>query len=255
MFVPEQYREPDGSWMVDLIRRNPLALLSANGPADGPPYATHLPALVDPEWEGEWGQDLSGGRLVGHMNRANPHWDALRSGATVVLVFTGPHAYVSPTLYGTTPAAPTWDFTSVHVQGVLRKIEPAEAGARTLEVCKATVRALEGEFGAGWDMTESVDYFRRIVPAVGAFGIEVLRADGMFKLSQEQRPDIRERVRRDFAERDSTRHRETAALMSRLASAGTCPVPQENGHMVRENGRVAKENDHAAEAAAADGMH
>lgn len=213
MFVPDNYREPDRIWMVDLIRRNPLALFATNGSADSGPYATHLPVIPDPDLNGEWSQDLSGAILLGHMNRANPHWAALEQDTPAVISFTGPHAYVSPTVYQTSPAAPTWNFTSVHVRGTIRRIETLE---ETLEVVKSTVRAFEGEFGADWDMTESIDYFRKIVPGVGAFRITVTRAEGMFKLSQEQEPEVRDRVRQCFAGQESSRHRETAELMSRL---------------------------------------
>ncbi|MER6161629.1 FMN-binding negative transcriptional regulator [Streptomyces sp. NPDC001868] len=229
MFVPDPYREPDGSWMTELIRLNPFALLVSNGPADADPYATHLPVLRDPEWTGEWTEDLAGGRLIGHMNRENPHWTALESGTPVLITFTGPHAYVSPTVYDITPAAPTWDFTSVHVHGVFHKIEAAAPGEDSLEVCKDTVKAYERDFGAAkaWDMSRSIDYFATILPAVGAFRVEVTGAEGMFKLSQEQDEEIRDRVREDFALRDSTQYRETAGLMDRMEKTGTikgCPV-------------------------------
>ncbi|MFF8919308.1 FMN-binding negative transcriptional regulator [Streptomyces sp. NPDC015032] len=216
MFVPGQYRQPDGSWIVDLLRGNPLALFVTNGSTTDGPYATHLPVIRDPQTPDEWSDDLSGATLLGHMNRANPHWKALESGTVALLTFTGPHAYVSPTVYRTTPAAPTWNFTAVHVHGVVEQIESTE---ETLDVVQSTVRAFEGEFGADWDMSDSVDYFRKIVPAVGAFRFTVSRAEGMFKLSQEQKPEIRERVQQSFTQRESALHRETAELMSRLPSA------------------------------------
>ncbi|MFI6084270.1 FMN-binding negative transcriptional regulator [Streptomyces sp. NPDC051217] len=213
MFVPNHYREPDVSWMVDLMRGNSLALMASNGtPADGP-FATHLPVITDPQWEGRPTADLAGMPLLGHMNRANPHWAALETGSVILLTFTGPHAYVSPTVYDVTPAAPTWNFTSVHVRGVVEKIEST---AETLAVVQATVRAFEKEFGNSWDMSESLDYFRKIVPGVGAFRVLVTKAEGMFKLSQEQSPEIRERVVQSFAGRGCTRHEQTADLMSRL---------------------------------------
>jgi transcriptional regulator len=199
--------------MLDLMRENPLALVASNGaPADGP-FATHLPVITDPQWEGRPIADLVGMPLLGHMNRANPHWTALDTGTVILLTFTGPHAYVSPTVYDVTPAAPTWNFTSVHVHGVVEKIESTE---ETLGVVRATVQAFEKEFGDSWDMTESVDYFRKIVPGVGAFRVRVTKAEGMFKLSQEQRAEIRERVVRSFAGRGCTRHAQTADLMTRL---------------------------------------
>lgn len=217
MFVPSPYRPPDASWMPDLIRGNPLALLTSADPAGGCPYATHLPVIPDPAMRDDWAAqapaDLAGITLLGHLNRANPHWKTLRDGTTALLVFTGPHGYVSPTAYNVTPAAPTWNFTAVHVHGSL---VPLPAGDETLEVVKATVRALEKDFGAGWDMTESIGYFRKILPGVGAFRFTVTHAEGMFKLSQEQNPEVRERVRSWFAEKPCGRYRETAEMMGRL---------------------------------------
>jgi transcriptional regulator len=199
--------------MVELIRGNPLALLVGSGnPVDGP-FATHLPVIPDPAAAGPWAADLSGAVLLGHMNRANPHWGALKEGDTALLTFTGPHGYVSPTVYGVTPAAPTWNFTSVHARGTIERLDSEE---ETLEVVKSTVQAFEGRFGAGWDMAESIGYFRQILPAVGAFRFTVTGAEGMFKLSQEQAPEIRDRVRNSFGERGCTRHNAAAELMSRI---------------------------------------
>ncbi|CAM5244548.1 hypothetical protein STENM327S_05640 [Streptomyces tendae] len=93
---------------------------------------------------------------------------------------------MSPTVYEKTPAAPTWDFTSVHAHGTLEKIEEEVPGERTLHVVTSTVLAFEKEFGADWDMTESLSYFRQILPGVGAFRFTITGANGMFKLSQEQ---------------------------------------------------------------------
>ncbi|MFI2782756.1 FMN-binding negative transcriptional regulator [Streptomyces sp. ALB3] len=215
MFVPPPYREPAGSWMADLVRDNPLALLVGNGNADDGPFATHLPVIPDPDAPA-LGADLSGAVLLGHMNRSNPHWSALRTGGTAVLTFTGPHAYVSPTVYGVTPAAPTWNFTSVHVRGTIERLDETGSSEESLDVVTSTVRAFEADFGTSWDMTASIGYFRKILPSVGAFRFTVTGADGMFKLSQEQRPDIRGRVQKTFSDHPCSRHRATASLMSRL---------------------------------------
>jgi transcriptional regulator len=218
MFVPNSYRQPDNSWMADVMVNNPLALMTSNGAPGEVPFATHLPVIPEPasarsESARSESADIAGSIWLGHLNRANPHWSAIEDGSVVLLTFTGPHAYVSPTVYGFTPAAPTWDFTSVHVRGTIQKIDSIEA---TLGVVQATVRAFETRFGANWDMTGSVDYFRQIVPAVGAFRIRVIGAEGMFKLSQEQSSEVRDRVRLSFSRSPCTRHRELAGLMDRL---------------------------------------
>jgi len=216
VFVPGQYRQPDDSWPIDLIRLNPLALLISNGAKVGIPFATHLPIILDPD-RSEDAFELSKIRLFGHMNKANPHWRALPDQGPVLAAFTGPNAYVSPTVYEKTPAAPTWNFAAVHVQAALQKLESHE---ETIAVVKATVRAFETDFGTGWDMSESLDYFSRILPGVGAFYLDVQHVDSMFKFSQEQSPEIQERVRTSFARHESTQHRDTATLMCRLARAG-----------------------------------
>lgn len=206
--------------MAELIRDNPLALAVTNGDDETGPFATHLPVIPDPAL-GQLPDQLTGSVLLGHMNRANPHWRALRSGQTILLSFTGPHAYVSPAVYEITPAAPTWDFTAVHVRGVL---EVTDSLDETLAIVSATARLYEERFGAGWDQTESIEYFRKIVPGVGAFRVTVTVAESMFKLSQEQPAEVRERVLRSFGAHAGSRQRAVAELMSRLPSAPGCPV-------------------------------
>jgi transcriptional regulator len=210
VYVPTTYRPPDPAWVLDTVREHPLALLVSEG--DRVPHATHLLALP-PSGEAP---ELVGQTLLGHMNRANPHWSALVDGGAALLVYTGPNGYVSPTVYGVTPAAPTWDFVSVHVRGTVRKIDRGEP---TMAVVQRTVEFCERHFGAGWRYDDSLDYFRKILPGVGAFALEVTAVDGMFKLSQEQEPPLRRRVADSFACHPSTGQQSLAGLMRRLPAS------------------------------------
>lgn len=203
MFIPRTYRQPDEGWTTDLIRLNPLALLVTA--CSGSANATHVPIIIAP---GTTGDELI---LLGHMNRANPHWATVGTNEALA-VFTGPHAYVSPAVYRTSPAAPTWNFTAVHVRG---SVERLDQGDDTLAVVTSTVDAFEGRFGAGWDRSGSLDYFRKILPAVGAFRIHVRQTEAMFKLSQEQPPEVRDRVQRVFAGQVTGLQPEVARLMCR----------------------------------------
>ncbi|MET8683182.1 FMN-binding negative transcriptional regulator [Streptomyces sp. NPDC004732] len=219
MYVPSIYQAEDRAWLRRIVEQYPLATLVTNGPRV--PYATHLPMIFSPDSpSGDAGPE--GVTLLGHMNRANAHWDSLTDGADAQLIFTGPHGYVTPAVYETTPAAPTWNFVSVHLQGTLRPITGFE---ETLEVVQRTVKAYEKDFGDGWEMDGSLEYFRGIGPAVGAFRFEVESADGMFKLSQEQGPDIRKRVTDRFASDGTWRGRELAALMREFDTTREPSVP------------------------------
>ncbi|MEW2614794.1 FMN-binding negative transcriptional regulator [Streptomyces sp. NPDC047880] len=213
MYVPTIYQAEDRTWLRRVVKRYPLATLISNGPRA--PYATHLPVILSPDdTSGDGG--LEGATLLGHMNRANPHWGALTDGAHAQLVFTGPHGYVTPTVYGTTPAAPTWNFVTVHLQGTLRLIPDFE---KTLEVVRLTVKAYEKDFGDGWEMDGSLDYFRQIGPAVGAFHFDVQSADGMFKLSQEKDPEVQARVADRFGTGGNGRGTEIADFMREFQHA------------------------------------
>ncbi len=213
MHVPETYRAPDLSWTLQVMRRHPLALLASDGTRML--HASHVPVILrDAPQAASAG--LDGRVLIGHMNRANPHWDSLSDGLPVLLVFSGPDGYVSPSVYGFTPAAPTWDFTTVHVRGTVRPLQGDEA---TLGVVSATVKTLEAEFGNGWDMSESLAYFRRILPGVGAFEIVIESVEAMFKLSQEYDQPTRERVISWFAGDERCGNPRLAELISKVPAA------------------------------------
>lgn len=213
MYVPELYRPPGPEWNSDLVRRFPLAILVSGGPER--PFATHLPTvLADDLDEAEpAGGDLTGGQIYGHLNRQNPHWGALISGSPVTLVFQGPNGYVSPAIYETTPASPTWNFAAVHIHGALRRVEDSEA---TMRIVCATARALEGRLGKGWNMDDSKDYFRTLLPGVGAFEITIDSVDGMFKMSQEKNLETREKVSAAFSGSRRGLCRELAAMMNSI---------------------------------------
>jgi transcriptional regulator len=157
------------------------------------------------------GGDLAGGLIYGHLNRENPHWGALVSGSSATLVFQGPNGYVSPAIYETTPAAPTWNFAAVHIHGTLRRIEDSED---TMRIVCATARTLERRLGRGWNMDDSTHYFRTLLPGVGSFEITIESVDGMFKMSQEKRPEIRKRVSDSFSGSRRGLYQELAAIMN-----------------------------------------
>lgn len=214
MFVPRLYQVDEDRWPLEIVDRFPLALLTTNG--GDVPHATHVPVLRPPSEE-----RLVGAELIAHMNRANPHWAALRDGGTAKLVFTGPQGYVTPSVYHVDPAVPTWNFVAVHLTGTLRLYE--ELG-EVLTIVTETARRLEQRFGVGFDVDRAADHHARIAPGVGAIRLRVTKVEAMFKLSQEKDAAIRDRVARWFEE-NGGRHADLAELMRRfLAEAPPRPV-------------------------------
>ena len=107
MYIPEFNRQEDRAATLAFMRANPFAILVSS--VDGVPFATHLPVLVD-----ETGDQIV---IRGHMARANAHWKSMKEDEESLVIFHGPHAYISPSLYEIRESVPTWNYAAVHVYG------------------------------------------------------------------------------------------------------------------------------------------
>jgi len=167
---------------------------------------THAPVLID--------RDLpDGSSLVGHLARANPHAQRLRS--ETVIAFEGPHGYVSPSWYGRTPAAPTYNYVAVHVRGNVEILSDPE---RALAVITATTAQFEQGRERTWSLGPSLDYARQLLADLVAFRLRVTEIEGAFKLSQEQDQATRERVIAGLEAEPELARGDLAMYMRRFAS-------------------------------------
>src|SRR6266516_4165261 len=115
MYIPAAFRETRLEVVHSLIREHSFGTLVSQ--LDGQLFATHLPFLLD---AGRGPQ----GTLLGHMARANPHWECFSEpDLESLVIFQGPHAYVSPSWYLSDLAVPTWNYTAVHAYGVASILE------------------------------------------------------------------------------------------------------------------------------------
>src|SRR5262245_1751958 len=105
MYVPQHFAQTDAEALAGIIRDHNFATLITAGPPGL--FATHLPFVADSREPPR--------RLRAHMARANPHWRDIGEGADALAIFQGPHAYVSPSWYVSSPRVPTWNYISVHV--------------------------------------------------------------------------------------------------------------------------------------------
>src|SRR5215472_14158003 len=126
MYSPKFNQVHDRGILLEAMRANSFAILFGPlAPADGlEPSATHLPLIVKDEGEH--------GMLEGHFARANSHWQAL-AGRETLVVFPGPHSYVSPSLYVEELSVPTWNYIAIHAYGTLELIEDHDNKQRLVE--------------------------------------------------------------------------------------------------------------------------
>jgi transcriptional regulator len=204
MYIPTHFAMPDVAWCHALMRREPFALL-VGVDETGAPFATHLPVLVD-ETPAPYGT------LLAHVARANPQWQHFAAGRPALVMFWGPHAYVSPSWYEKHPSVPTWNYVTVHAYGIPRVIEDA---GRVRQVLDRLVRTFEDGRPTPWRMDGLPDsYVDGMVGAIVAFEIPIDRLEGKAKLSQNRSAEDRARVEAALRVEDDPLARAVADLMA-----------------------------------------
>lgn len=188
MYLPGSFAVTDPEKLSAFVSRYSFATLVTT--VDGVPFATHLPLLHRARGDGL-------GALVGHVARANPHWQAFDGQSESLAIFTGPHAYVSPSWYETELAVPTWNYLAVHVYGIARVIYDETWLAQLLD---ETVQRYESERPQPWPNPLPDDFRRNLMKSIVGFEIPITRWEGKFKLSQNRSEQDRSNVQRELSQ-------------------------------------------------------
>jgi len=204
MYTPKFNQVSDRAVLLEAMRAYSFAVLA--GPAAAEPgsglAATHLPLVVKDEGPH--------GVLEGHFARANRHWQAL-AGRETLVVFPGPHSFVSPTLYEEPLSVPTWNYIAIHAYGTLTLVED-DAGKEAL--LAALMARHEPGYAEKWrGMPEG--FRRTMLAGIVGFRIPIARIEGKFKLSQNRSERERRNVQAAHAAGDDDQ-RALAAWMARL---------------------------------------
>lgn len=173
MYVPASFRIDDREVLLDFVDR--YAFATVVSVANGVPFASHIPLVLD----------RSANVLLGHIAKANPQWNHFESGVDILTIFTGPHAYVSPSWYHEGPSVPTWNYAAVHVYGAPRLITPE----RTAEALDRLVSKYENHRETPWPNALPDEFRQRMHLAITGFEIPIDRIEGKFKLGQNRSAD------------------------------------------------------------------
>jgi len=169
MYSPPYNRVADRAELIAFMRAHNFPVLVTG--TGGNLRASHLPALVQDQ-----GEQLV---LDMHMARANAQWRDFGE-AEALVVFTGPHAYISPRWYEETERVPTWNYAAVHAYGVPRVIDDRAAKHASQ---RRLVAALDPQWLAKFDALRP-EYVERMLGAIVNFQIAVTRLETRWKLSQ-----------------------------------------------------------------------
>ena len=181
MYIPAAFRVSEEATILSFIERYDFSTIVTSSASDGM-VATHLPVLVKRD----------GDRVVlqGHVARANEHWRGFDGRTPALAIFHGPHGYVSPTWYATSPAVPTWNYAVVHLYGRPVVTEDRHAVSRILE---ALVKKYESRRPRPYRTGELTrTFYDEMVARMVAFEMPVEKIEAKFKLGQNRSREDRE---------------------------------------------------------------
>jgi transcriptional regulator len=181
MYTPSAFAESNPETLAKFIRQHSFATLISEH--EKLMTASHLPILLDCS-EGK------PARLLGHMARANGQWQEAE-GREVLVIFQGPHAYISPRWYAERNTVPTWNYAAVHAYGTFRLLDASQ----TRELLIRTVQEYEAPLESPWSMEENdPEFMEKLLPLIVGFRIEITHLEGKWKLNQNHSHERRERV-------------------------------------------------------------
>lgn len=181
MYKLSYFTEEDNVKVMDFMKENSFAIVT--GPGEKYPVATHIPLEIELKEDGKL-------FFYGHLMKNTDHHKAFENNEKVLVVFNGPHSYISASWYTNPQVASTWNYLAVHAKGKI--IFTDEAG--TYAAIRAITNKYEGtESAAAFDNLPK-EYVSKLIKAIVGFKIEVESIENVFKLSQNHGAETREHI-------------------------------------------------------------
>jgi len=199
MYSPNHYKTEDRAFLLKFMRRYNFATLITS--KNQTPSATHLPFITEVRDEKII--------LTSHLARANPQWKDFADRDALV-VFSEPHAYISPVWYAETLSVPTWNYVAVHAYG---KVKIFDEEAKVFSVLENMIAAFDQKYFEQWKHLP-FEYKSNLARGIVAFEIEVTNLQGKKKLNQSSSPESRQNVIEQLAKSSNQLEAEIARLMA-----------------------------------------
>jgi transcriptional regulator len=186
MYVPHEFSVSDLNEIAVFLQYHSFGIIVSNQ-GNFEPIATHLPFVIKKNGD----QFI----LEGHLSKHNHQTDILKKGKKVMVIFQGPHAYVSSSVY-THVNVPTWNYQAVHLYGTIDLLDKKE----TERHLKELVETHEADRDHSFDLsTLSAEMLATYQNEIVCFRIESYRIEAAFKLSQNRNYVDYERIIDDLS--------------------------------------------------------
>lgn len=204
MYTPPKFMVDDRDVILQFISENSFGLLLSV--KDGIIHDTHTPFIISED----------GRQLLGHIARANPQWTGWGENPSAKVVFSGPHAYVSPRYYESEFAVPTWNYTAVSISGRIAVIEETKAKVDFLGRLTASNETSDNP----WTLDRSDERYLNLVSGIVVFSMSIDSIEASFKLNQNKSVEDQRKVVAMLTDTGCPHDHALALLMARnLANA------------------------------------
>lgn len=177
MYTPPLLKEDRQDVLHSLISKNPFAALvtfNENGPC-----ADHIPFVLHPELSVK-------GTLRGHVSKHNPVAQYVSENPDTLVIFQGPHAYITPSWYASKAehgkVVPTWNYILVHAYG---KLEIIRDEVWLMEHLKSLTLSHEKGLKKPWKPADAPEKFiHQQLKGIVGVELKIDRFEGKWKVSQ-----------------------------------------------------------------------
>ncbi|WP_121810397.1 FMN-binding negative transcriptional regulator [Mucilaginibacter kameinonensis] len=201
MYTPKHFQLTDEQEAINFMRRYSFATIVTA--TDNVPFATHIPFLVSKRDD----------KIVlsSHFAKANPQANEI-IGKDILVIFTEPHAYISPKHYEKDTNVPTWNYIAVHAYG---KATILPEGEQTANLLVQMISNYEADYLIQWNNLPD-EYKQRMMKGIVAFEIIVDDLQGKQKLSQNRSEVERENITKALSNSSDTVEAEIGKYMSHI---------------------------------------
>ncbi|MFF2753630.1 FMN-binding negative transcriptional regulator [Psychrobacillus sp. NPDC058041] len=207
MYVPKYYKVTDFDEIKGFVQDNSFGTIVTT--KQGKPIATHLPLGFN-----KIGDDYY---ITGHMAYGNPQWKTFDTGEGVLVMFQGPHAYISSSWYEH-ENVPTWNYQAVHIYGTANILNEEELKQELTIMLKKYESHRENP--VLWEKL-SPEVLNRELKGIVGFKIKVQEIQAAYKLSQNRNEkDYLNIVKELHAEEDINSQQMATVMGKSLRSEG-----------------------------------
>lgn len=173
MYNLPYFKAADREELIHFMHQHPFATLTGCF-NNGRPVATQIPILLEVRDEELY--------LLGHIMKNTDHHRAFMENPQALVLFTGPHTYVSASWYSQPGIASTWNYMSVHGHGVL-KFLPEE---KLVELMRTLTLHFENYDHTSPTLYDHLpeEFINKMMPSIVGFEIKIDELKNVFKLSQ-----------------------------------------------------------------------